>query len=122
MEDQFVPYELAVKLKELGFKEKCFPYIMTLNFKSKAPEVNYRKGIKDHNSDSIYHTWISAPLWQQAFDWFRTKYNLGYSIHPITLDAFVTNINNAELFMLENNDSYAKAKLACLEKLIELIS
>ena len=31
MEKEFVPYELAVKLKELGFDEECFGYYTELD-------------------------------------------------------------------------------------------
>ena len=63
MEKEFAPYELAVKLKELGFDEPCFGYYR-IDEKFMAL-TNYHENYNDSDSR------ISAPLWQQAFDWFR---------------------------------------------------
>ena len=32
MKDQFVTYEIALKLKELGFDEECFAYYLDKKF------------------------------------------------------------------------------------------
>lgn len=120
MEKQFIPYELALKLKELGFNEECFG---TWWFR---PDI-HRKGDEDlifklTKYFELPEYEILAPTWQQAFDWFREKHNLGYSIHPITLESFVTNINNADLILLGDFKTYEEARLGCFKKLIELCS
>ena len=79
MEEQFVTYEIALKLKELGFDEKCVASYYTYDIK------NFNKGKYDYrgkfefdystedqyivNSNETYY--VSAPLWQQVIDWFR---------------------------------------------------
>ena len=91
MEEQFVTYEIALKLKELGFNEKCLASYYT------DDERNYDKGdiydcrrklsssidfdpFKEEfdnfyiNSNETYY--VSAPLWQQVIDWFREKHNM----------------------------------------------
>lgn len=63
LNDNFVTYEEAKKLKDLGFDEECFGRFVN------GELLNY----KDYNDDD-YH-WdneiISAPLHQQATKWFE---------------------------------------------------
>ncbi len=130
MENQFVPYELAVKLKELGFNEPCL----------KAWGKTYASD-KEYKLDEDYctHNWneynkvYSAPLWQQAFDWFREKHNiigetLVFAISWIEKDKWAY---QWRIYTYENRDNwecspdeyktYEEARLACLEKLIEVV-
>lgn len=65
MTDQFVTYEMALKLKELGFKEKCLGYF--------NPEENNRLNLKGYSyyvGDLIA---TDAPLYQQVLKWLRDK-------------------------------------------------
>lgn len=69
---QFATYEIALKLKELGFDEVC----LAVYFKNKFQLV---KGFNINNVDlhvANEFGGILAPLWQQVIDWFREKYNL----------------------------------------------
>lgn len=56
--EQFVPKEMAIKLKEKGFDDPCF-------------------GGWDANGEWAYHPdsdiVLDAPLWQQVIDWLETK-------------------------------------------------
>lgn len=65
MKEQFVPYEQALGLKELGFNEECISRYWTNIFQLRSPE--------NFNSENSKIDSVSAPLWQQAFDWFRDK-------------------------------------------------
>ncbi len=70
MKEQFVPYDLALKLEELGFDEDCF-------MEWYQHETGYAELFK--NSTYLPKHIIPAPLWQQAFDWLLPKlsnYNL----------------------------------------------
>lgn len=60
MENQFVPYDLALKLKELGFDEDC---LATIHSKTKKIIPIY--GVYKE-SPRYEDFWIKAPLWQQA--------------------------------------------------------
>ena len=77
--------------------------------------------------------YLSAPLYQQAFRWFREKYKLqhhiwsgklnhifyGYDILNIEEQEFV--VNNSDIGGGDcDYDTYEEAELACLDKLIEL--
>ena len=63
MEKEFVTYEIALALKELGFNEECLAY-----FEDK--ELTH--GMLNSVGKKRY---LIAPLWQQVIDWFRIKYN-----------------------------------------------
>ena len=77
MKEQFVTYEIALALKELGFDEECFAIFYQEKFMNGHIEpyvwnlVNSIKTNSDCNSIDI----VTAPLWQQVIDWFRIKYN-----------------------------------------------
>lgn len=75
MKEQFVTFEIAKKLKELGFDELCFGYYkngefnfaQTLNDKQTA-----RIGVFQVSSDLGENDCI-APLWQQAIEWINNN-------------------------------------------------
>jgi hypothetical protein len=102
MEKEFVSYELAIKLEELGFDEPCCGF--------------YDHMIKEIDTISAdacerlckHHTHIKAPTWQSAFRWFREKHRLSHIwIMDELLDA--------------GEYTYEEAELACLTKLIEIV-
>jgi hypothetical protein len=64
----FVHYEEALELKELGFNEPCFGYHSKDN------------GVLNGNIFTgmvyDYQSLLLAPLYQQAFRWFRDNHEL----------------------------------------------
>lgn len=85
MKHLFVPYELALKLKEKGFDEECFARYNGGEFQltkhqnwNLYPNVyridvpNTKIGLIKSGTPVI----ISAPLYQQVIDWFREKYKI----------------------------------------------
>ena len=76
MEEQFVSYEIALKLKELGFDECC----LAVYFKDKFQLI---KGFNINNVDlhvANEMDAILAPLWSQVIDWFLINYNIWISV------------------------------------------
>lgn len=69
MEKEFVTYEQALALKELGFDEPCFTHYL------KKILLNNLVTVDTINS-KFDNSRCSAPLYQQAFRFFREKYNL----------------------------------------------
>ena len=117
MEKEFVPYELAVKLKALGFDEKCI--------------MHWWKGkLSYYQMGDFSPTHTSAPTFSQAFRWFREKYGLYGIPQEYTLDNFSYQIksNREGAITLKvyggyplNYITYEEAELACLDKLIEIV-
>ncbi len=80
MKDLFVPYELAVKLKEKGFKEKCIFMYDKLNMLSKDLRTNEQEFYGVNYNSSLYC--CSAPFWQQVIDWLREEKNIKVVENP----------------------------------------
>ena len=120
MEKEFVPYELAVKLKALGFDEECFSYY-DLNNK---PNFFGADGLMD-----THCVQVNRPTFSQAFRWFREKYKLHTEIRPYTAKYFTIIIQECKDIVkyIEYGGidlkfkTYEEAELACLEKLIEIV-
>lgn len=80
MEKEFVTYEIALKLKELGFDEPCFGYYT----ESRLLHLGGRLGsIDDVTINKKYVDDICqndntclAPLWQQVIDWLREEHDV----------------------------------------------
>lgn len=115
MKDQFVTYEIAKKLKELGFEERTFAYFDTDNKNEFKYHSTPRYGLG-------YHT--PAPLWQQAekFVLDRKLSLLGIRpVHELYPDpkflGFKTGFTAEELF-----DTYESAREAAILKALELIT
>jgi hypothetical protein len=137
MENEFIPYELALRMKALGFDEPCFGYFL-------SDRMFIDAKITRQTGDAI-----SSPTWQSAFRWFREKYNLNFLV---AFDKYICEIDDEELEnpyftyyysinelwaegkdydkftrgfinVASNRDmlSHEEAELACLEKLIEIV-
>lgn len=79
MKHLFVPYELAVKLKENNFKETCFRFIYAGDTANNIDHDTYvlpSEG-KDFNSEDMC---MSIPLYQQVTDWFREKHHINIRV------------------------------------------
>ena len=127
MTQEFVPYEQALALKELGFDEPCFGY--------------YSEGeliLNSHTNNHMQRFRYSAPTFSQAFRWFRDEYNWQHSIEPtadqhnhqLGYNYWIWNYKSGEehYTMPKNKPTgdwkfktYEEAELACLRKLIEIV-
>jgi hypothetical protein len=75
MKDQFVTYEIAKKLKELGFNEPCFTCYSKKNQSDKECKL-FDDEISIHNWNEYSGQTYSSPLWQQAIDWLKEKHSI----------------------------------------------
>jgi len=128
MNEQFIPYEQAIALKELGFDEKCFGYYKSFYPFRFSLMSDWKAGISTiKNSEKVKHEdhqGPTAPLWQQAFDWFREKYNLNISIRRVVGNRGTPNESVSWTIThspWETLVTYKDAQLASLQKLIETI-
>jgi hypothetical protein len=134
MNKEFVPYEPSLALKELGFDEPCFANYTVIP----EDKINWftipEQGItdktsfgssKNYNSKSFEEEGtISAPLYSQAFRWFREKYDLFGVVEGKGYDYkryYVYSINGKWHPSRPGLDTYEEAELACLIKLIEIV-
>ena len=90
MEKEFIPYEQALALKELGFDEKC----CAAYYKKYDNEIGYHKVHRDFNFVALT---VSAPLYQQAFRWFREKYQLDSFVKHL----YLSNIKVGYYFIMK---------------------
>lgn len=122
MEKQFVPYELALKLKEIGFDEDCFGYYGEPLI-GKQERFSLRLDWTPESYPFKNELHCLAPLWQQAFDWFRINKYLYADVYR-TGKVFSANIEyilmGNSLCEVIEDVSYEEARLECLKKLIEL--
>jgi hypothetical protein len=117
MNKEFVTYEQALALKELGFDEPCFAYYKDM------------KGEKVLLYDSMdFDGECNAPLYQQAFKFFREKHGMlgciefvepeyggdyGYKLYYKPGHLYIDHWN-------KGFKTYEEAEQACLDKLIEI--
>ena len=79
LQKQFVPYDLAMRLKVLGFNEKCFSaYRNTDGEKSLIGLDVWENGAAYDNHEGF----CAAPLWQQAIDWLAEKHEIDITTPP----------------------------------------
>ena len=117
MNKEFVPYEESLALKELGFDSNH--YILSID----TPDGRESTKVGQY-----------PILYQQAFRWFREKYNLYQDISTFVWDydkkqlGFTVrtylnplNLDTEKKVHLEVYESYEEAELECLKKLIEIV-
>ena len=117
MNKEFVPYELALELKQLGFDEPCFAI-----YYNPSKELFIGGTINPFTKEIR----TLAPTYSQAFRWFREKHEV-VGIVKFGTNEFTFNIYNSDgigLLTKESlafNGTYEEAERACLEKLIEIV-
>ena len=123
IEKEFVPYEEAFALKELGFNEPCLGYYLCRNSAFGIDDLE----ITIECVDLIRYDYASCkvPTFSQAFRWFRENYGLNYEIsyagkvgeyHAFVKDYIYGNNGNSPSVF-----TYEEAELECLKKLIEIV-
>jgi hypothetical protein len=124
MTKEFVPYELALKLKQLGFDGPCSDYYTT-DGKLKRSLLEYPISSKNNFHES--YKIVIAPLFQQAFRWFRENHGLDSFCRQQTTDGHsywkISKLNTQDKVLGYSNftNTYEEAELACLDKLIEIV-
>jgi hypothetical protein len=123
MEKEFIPYEQALALKELGFDEPCFGYYKP-NGELDYIENHILKDFPYLAKNSEWQDLVAAPLYQQTFRWFREKYNLDHEINKHkNFESFMCRYGQNGLYEIieEGIETYEEAELECLKKLIEIV-
>ena len=136
MEKEFVPYELALRMKQLGFDNfPCLaiwynvPELDDYEFFDFNNHFSYRHYETQYYANKGFKDAVLCPLFQQAFRWFRENYELTQSIYgkkSMGYDFKINGISNESNRRYEHQSDmvfslYEEAELACLEKLIEIV-
>jgi hypothetical protein len=117
---EFIPYDRALKLKHIGFNKPC---------PSRWIEKSSRDGggieleiWNDENTVYEVKSSIGAPLFQQAFRWFREQgFLIHFSSHDPNRHDFFINWSPEKSVLSDVWDTYEGMELACLDKLIEIM-
>ena len=123
MHKEFIPYEQALSLKELGFEKDCLGWY--------SKDGSFYEG-----KMTVHQGLLLAPLYQQAFNWFLDNYGLfaettlwgdgiGYmsSVKEIRQEEFkvVYDLGLATPNRGLPNWDRNLESLACLKKIIEIV-
>jgi hypothetical protein len=129
MEKEFVTYEQALKLKELGFDEPCLSHYKNDTL-SDFFEIVKNSEIRNVNNE--VDDYISAPLKQQVFRWFRDVWGYHVSIRKRYYHDAETEYNyfiyppnsneHLEHNLLDEYDSWEEAESYCIDDLIQIIT
>ncbi len=118
MEKEFVPYDLALRMKSLGFDKPCFKYENVNERQLNSSEYEWFKS--DNQDVSVF---IKIPTYSQAFRFFREDYELFHKIDPsVSRDiSYSIYSNDEEMYEDSCYWGYEEAELSCLIKLIEIV-
>jgi hypothetical protein len=126
MKEQFVPYELALKLKEKDFDKPCmYPFDKYFYMDTSYVEfIDWNEKYK--NIDGF----CSAPLWQQCLEWLEREHWVDFWAVPI----LTSNPKQYECFIMYRGkeisceildirffNSYNEARQTAIEKILTLI-
>ena len=108
----FVPYQEALELKQLGFDEPCLGWF--------ASDRTLVKEVTEKTDFTL------APTYSQAFRWFREKHNINTVISwrddLLNFDISLTEMKKHGYFYYKDNfTTYEEAELACLQQLIKIV-
>jgi hypothetical protein len=122
MKTEFIPYEQALALKELGFDEPCLAFYNGKFLDSTQYDF-------DNCSMKDIGQCLLAPTYSQAFRWFRDNHDK-YGVVNIDLSnnlkdkIFVYMVEDKLGYIIDRSEeynTYEEAELACLNKLIEIV-
>ena len=119
MENEFIPYDQALALKVQGFDEPCLAWyeVGGSSLRPNATKVTLSTAQTNSNSEMV-----AAPLYQQAFRWFR-KHELYQEIlvDTTTYPKYTYRIVNSfgTMIIAEHlYKTYEEAEFECLKYLI----
>ena len=128
MKKEFVPYEQALSLKELGFDKITFGVYYISDDKH---EVVVSNGPYNYGKNTgIYKKYnVLTPTFSQAFRWFREKYNLipdiqyygNWNFEIFRIGEFAEPMDDVNVDYTFKGGTYEEAELECLKKLIEIV-
>ena len=125
MEKEFVPYNIALRMKALGFDEPC---IASFIYGANGPLLQFPGSQNSIDWEDCRN--CSTPTYQSAFKWFRDNYGLvpdfeyygEWNYEILRIDEIMCELqDDLNLDYTFMGGSYEEAELACLKKLVETI-
>ena len=133
MKEEFVNYEQALSLKELGFDEPCLGWFMKINPLGKEflPSIMFDKVLNQNQVSVFGDKNCSAPLKQQVFRWFRENHKIEAVIACFYSKRLGVSYKEREYHCHIIRDgittkgpkykTHENAESACIDKLIEIV-
>ncbi len=125
MKKEFVPYQLALRMKRIGFDEPCLGgyYMHSEKFSILDNNKGYSNGLSTSGLADKSKV-VLAPTYSQAFRWFRETYGLHHVIHQLnfkkgTDEEYLAEVDKKDGFSYFR--TYEECEYYCLEKLIEVV-
>jgi hypothetical protein len=92
LQKDFVPYELALRLKALGFDEPCFAFYKLGNIDIYYDTILQGQNHKFRNNTQLnfygdLKEKISAPTYSQAFRWLFQKLDIEKGVMPLDAES-----------------------------------
>ena len=89
VESLFVPYKIALELKNLGFDEYCFAFYGLSRDDYKTIRLSIFQNLKTDYLPDIHHLDVTcdAPLYQQAFRWLYQELGVEKGIMPLDIES-----------------------------------
>lgn len=124
MNEDFVPYELAVKLEEKGFNEPCNAYYEPIKLNLNFCKLGWR------NSTEKQLGVITAPTISQVLKWLREEKKMHiiveisdsgwyYTIYPSIRWENGKLKSDTYIMSFKNKESYEQAALAGIEYVLD---
>lgn len=125
----FIPFEIAIKLREKGFREECIAYYHTdgelLYNRDQYRGGNYKSLLRSYNSlpkNPIGCEQIDAPTISQVLKWLREEKKIHITVEIDNNGWYYTvspnvRLKNSKLKIIsfENKESYEQATLVGIE-------
>ena len=119
MTKEFVSYGIALELKEMGFDEPCLAWYG-------SEDIFEISGSYKNSTHTIGYL-ASAPLFQQAFRFFREKYNVSHYVSQdwdseknLGYDGQIESLDGEININTETFATYEEAEIECLKQLIKI--
>jgi hypothetical protein len=126
MEKEFVPYKLALRMKQIGFDNvPCLaiwyniPELDDYEFFDFSNHFSYQQYETQYSANKGFKDAILCPLYQQAFRWFRDKYGYEFIIKEFFF--IIQYHKKTKLYSVMNHCESKQGELSCLEKCIEIV-
>lgn len=120
MEKEFIPIELTLKLVELGFNG-YYKLGEWIRFSCEGVNNAHYFKVCPTNLFGDFQVKQLAITWSQSFDFFREKYDLYFWVYKWKNIYSFSDGRGHETFHTIDFKTYEEARLACLNKLIEIV-